>query len=657
MPGFPIGRILVANRGEIACRIIATARRLGIETVAVHSDADRHALHVRMADQTVAIGPPPPAESYLRSDRIIDAAISSGAEAIHPGYGFLAENAGFAEEVRQAGITFIGPSAESIMKMGLKDEAKRIMFEAGVPVLPGYSEPGQEDDDLAAGAAATGYPLLIKPVAGGGGKGMRIVRREQDFAQELDLARREARSAFGNDAVLLERLIENSRHVEVQIFGDHAGNIVHLFERDCSLQRRHQKIVEESPAPSCGKALRSRLHESAVAAGKAINYHGAGTVEFITDASNGALPDAFWFLEMNTRLQVEHPVTELVTGIDLVEWQLRIAAGERLPCRQEEIDCQGHAIEARLYAEDVASGFLPSTGRLTRFDVPDGCRVDSGVEAGDAVSPHYDPMLAKVICAGATRDAARMSLLDALGQIRLSGVSSNIAMLRAILANDGFAAGGIDTGWLGREFLPPTEAAGPPDAAVVLASIELSGLGGGLSAGDGFRIWGGGRWDMLLGQGADTFTASLQTGDGDELTVRLGDAHHRCRHTRSGWQVEGSEPAPFVCADDGQAWVFLDGVWEFERIESVAGADRDAGRQTGIPAPLPGIVRQIVVADGQRRRKGDPVATIEAMKMEHVLRAPSDGEIGQIMVSEGDQVGEGDLVATYSPESQPEEER
>src|SRR6056297_884777 len=472
-------RILVANRGEIACRVMRTARSLGVEVVAVYSDADRAAAHVALADRAVHIGGSAPADSYLRGDAIIAAALETGAEAIHPGYGFLSENPDFVEAVEAAGLVFIGPSAAAIRAMGLKDAAKRLMHEAGVPVVPGYHGNDQDAALLAAEADAIGYPVLIKAVAGGGGKGMRLVEHPHGFAESLESARSEAETAFGNSDVLIEKYILKPRHIELQVFGD-GTRAVHLFERDCSLQRRHQKVIEEAPAPGMTPEMRAAMGDAAVRAAEAIGYKGAGTVEFIVDGADGLRPDGFWFMEMNTRLQVEHPVTEAVTGVDLVEWQLRVAAGEGLPARQADLSITGHAFEARLYAEDVPKGFLPATGRLSHLVFSQGCRADSGVRAGDEISPFYDPMIAKVITHGPTRAVALRRLVRALEGTEVAGTVTNLAFLGALARHAGFADGDVDTGLIARDIdtlvVPP--APGPRETALAaLAGLGLLGDG------------------------------------------------------------------------------------------------------------------------------------------------------------------------------------
>ena len=466
-------RILIANRGEIACRVMATARRLGVETVAVFSDADEGARHVAMADRAMRIGPPPAVESYLNRNAILAAAQATGAEAIHPGYGFLSENPDFAEAVVTAGLVFIGPSAGAIRAMGLKDAAKAMMKRAGVPVVPGYHGEDQDPAHLAQEAGRIGYPVLIKAVAGGGGKGMRRVDESPAFAEALAGAKREAKGAFGNDVVLIEKYVSTPRHIELQIFGD-GTRAVHLFERDCSLQRRHQKVIEEAPAPGMTPEMREAIGAAAVRAAETIGYAGAGTVEFIVDASEGLRPDRFWFMEMNTRLQVEHPVTEAITGLDLVEWQLRVAAGEPLPLRQEDLSVTGHAVEARLYAEDVPAGFLPATGRLSRLRFPEGARVETGVREGDAISPWYDPMIAKLIAHAPAREEAWARLGRALDATQVAGCVTNLAFLGALVRHEGVRAGDVDTDLIARHLGRLAAAVPPPHEAIAAAALAVT---------------------------------------------------------------------------------------------------------------------------------------------------------------------------------------
>ena len=450
-------KILIANRGEIACRIIKTAKRMGIATVAVYSDADACALHVKQADEAMHIGGPAATDSYLLSDRVIDAALQTGAEAVHPGYGFLSENPAFAEKLAKAGLVFIGPTAEAIRKMGLKDEAKKLMQKAGVPVVPGYHGPNQDADFLAEEAAKIGYPVLIKARAGGGGKGMRLVEKPADFAAYLASAQREGKASFGDANVLIEKYITAPRHIEVQVFGDSLGNIVHLFERDCSLQRRHQKVVEEAPAPDMPEDVRTVMTQAATRAAAEISYEGAGTIEFIVDGSGPLRADGFWFMEMNTRLQVEHPVTEAITGQDLVEWQLRVAAGESLPLSQDQLAINGHAFEARIYAEDPQNDFMPAPGMLAEVRFGTGCRADTGVQTGDKVSPFYDPMIAKLISHETTRGAALTSLKQALNETICAGTQTNLTFLSRLCGDADFAQGRLDTGLIGRKSVRLTQ--------------------------------------------------------------------------------------------------------------------------------------------------------------------------------------------------------
>ncbi len=643
-------KVLIANRGEIACRIIRTARRLGLTSVAVFSDADARAMHVRLADESYHLGGSRPSESYLEHEKIILAARESGSDAIHPGYGFLSENPEFAQLVRDEGLVFIGPSAESIRRMSLKDSAKFLMAEAGVPVVPGNPVGKQDDASLRTIADEIGYPVLIKPVAGGGGKGMRVVKRKTEFDQELRQARREAQSSFGSSDVFVEKFVESPRHIEIQVFGDQSGNMIHLFERDCSVQRRYQKIIEESPAPGVTEEYRQHLCSAAVKAARAVEYVGAGTVEFIASQTEDRMPGAFWFLEMNTRLQVEHPVTEAVTGFDLVEWQFRIAAGEELPCRQEDIVLNGHAMEARLYAEDVAKGFLPAPGLLTRLQFAEGVRVDTGVEQGDSIPPFYDPMIAKVISHGKSRHDARSILDTALACTQLSGVSSNIPLLRAVLAQNRFIAGTSGTGWLEGEFLAGTNAGPPPDEAVAFAGLQLSGLGSGLSAESGFRLWDRACWDVLLACGPSSYRLTLTVCDRSSVTVEVGDQLYRLHHLDTGWQSGNTGHRPFLCDCDGKAFVFLEGIWEFLPIASEAVQTCRGETGSDILSPMPGVVRRLMVSPGQVVCRGERVAAIEAMKMEHMLLAPRDGQVSGVRVSEGDQVLEGELIVSLSDE-------
>ena len=658
-------KILIANRGEIACRVMRTARRLGMRTVAVYSDADRDALHVASADEAFRIGPPAAAESYLDGARIIEAALASGAEAIHPGYGFLSENAGFAEAVEAAGLVFVGPPAAAIRAMGLKDAAKALMERAGVPVVPGYHGDAQDFFALAERAEEIGYPVLIKARAGGGGKGMRRVEDASGLRAALDGARREAESSFGDGAVLIEKYLGRARHIEVQVFGDRHGNAVHLFERDCSLQRRHQKVIEEAPAPGMTAAMRHEMGEAAVRAANAIGYVGAGTAEFIADVSEGLRPDRFFFMEMNTRLQVEHPVTEAITGQDLVEWQFLVAAGERLPLRQEELSIDGWAFEARLYAENPAKGFLPSTGRLVRLDMPAGeARVDTGVRAGDAITPFYDPLLAKLIVHGPSREAALRKLQDALGRCRIAGIATNAGFLARLAAEPGFAAGQVDTGLIDRtlaELAPEPEA--PPEAWAIAALAAL-GLLEPAPGGDpwaslrGFRLWaadsqfanlesGGLRRDVRVGVlGGDRYEIHEEAA---ALEVRILEATGQGARIDIGGRIEKVEMARAGPA----LTVFLGGAtYDFAVPDHHEADAADAGDADRIVAPMPGKITHVAVSAGSRVARGEALIVMEAMKMELTLTAPRDGVVEAIAVATGDQVVEGAVLLALAAEAE-----
>ncbi len=598
-----ITSLLIANRGEIACRIIRTAREMGIRTVAVYSDADAKALHVREADEAVHIGPSPARESYLIGEKIIAAAKATGAEAIHPGYGFLSENAEFAQAVADAGLVWIGPKPPSITAMGLKDAAKKLMADAGVPVTPGYMGENQNPAYLAEQAAGIGYPVLIKAVAGGGGKGMRKVDAAADFADMLASCQREAAASFGNDHVLIEKYILTPRHIEVQVFGDTHGNVVHLFERDCSLQRRHQKVIEEAPAPGMDEATRADLCAAAVRAAKAVDYVGAGTVEFIADASEGLRADRIWFMEMNTRLQVEHPVTEEITGIDLVEWQLRVASGEPIPLKQDELAINGWAMEARLYAEDPAKGFLPSIGTLELFQLPEHSgRVDTGVYEGAEVSPFYDPMIAKVIAWGEDREEARELLSEMLEDSAIWPVKTNSAFLINALDHPDFVAGTVDTGLIGRDGDAMAEEPVPTSQALTNAAMAMVPR----ALQSGFRL-----------NAADVRSAPFLL-DGKRVEVEL-----------HGPGAEAPAPAMLV-AEAGSVWQLAP--WR---------ADASAGGAAGdgaILSPMPGKVIAVDVATGDKVTKGQKLLTLEAMKMEHSLTAPFDGVVAELNATAGAQV-------------------
>jgi acetyl-CoA carboxylase biotin carboxylase subunit len=621
--------LLIANRGEIACRVIATAKRLGIATVAVYSDADIGALHVALADKALRIGPAPAQESYLKGGAILAAARASGAEAIHPGYGFLSENAEFAEACAIAGIVFVGPPPSAIRAMGLKDRAKALMAKAGVPVVPGYLGDSQSPKHLANEASKIGYPVLIKAVAGGGGKGMRRVDAAKDFVAALEGAQREAKGAFGDDRVLIEKYVSRPRHIEMQVFADNHGNAVHLFERDCSLQRRHQKVIEEAPAPGMPEAMRKAMSEAAVKAAKAVGYAGAGTIEFIADASEGLKADRFWFMEMNTRLQVEHPVTEAITGLDLVEWQLRVAAGEKLPKAQSDIRMSGHAIEARLYAEDPQSGFLPSIGTLERLKLPEGARVDSGVREGDAVTMFYDPMIAKVIAHDATRKGAAAKLAGALAKAEIAGVRTNNAFLIRALSDSDFVSGEIDTGFIDHKGAALISHGAPGEVLAATAAFVARTRRHKIdddpwSAQDGFRL--GARARESVEFALEGKRESVEVPDeGPAMTV-LRLANGAIAAIRGGETFE---------------------LMEYDPLASAEAAGEAADR---IVTPMPGKVARILVKEGERVVRGQPIAVLEAMKMEHTLASPGDLEIETVAVAAGDQVGEGTLVVRFKPE-------
>ncbi|MFW2541729.1 acetyl/propionyl/methylcrotonyl-CoA carboxylase subunit alpha [Primorskyibacter sp. 2E107] len=630
--------ILIANRGEIACRVMETARGMGLRCVAVYSEADAAAKHVTMADEAVCIGGAAPAESYLRGDRIIEAARQTGAQAIHPGYGFLSENPDFVQAVEAAGLTFIGPSASAIRKMGLKDAAKALMEEASVPVVPGYHGADQDPASLAQEAEKIGYPVLIKAVAGGGGKGMRLVERAEDFADGLERATAEARTAFGNDAVLIEKFVSQPRHIEVQVFGD-GNRAVHLFERDCSLQRRHQKVIEEAPAPGMTEEMRAAMGAAAVRAAEAIGYKGAGTVEFIVDGSDGLRADGFWFMEMNTRLQVEHPVTEAITGVDLVEWQIRVAAGESLPLAQEALAINGHSFEARLYAEDVPAGFLPATGHLSLLEFPEGVRADSGVSSGDDISPHYDPMIAKLVVHGPTRAVALKRLSRALRETRVAGTVTNLAFLGALAEHSGFAAGEVDTGLIARDLEYLTqEPELTPDiiASAALCAARLDSEGG---YERGFALWQPMVQTLVL-RGAQEHICRLAFSGQNDVKINVEGAEIHAQFRGERWWLNG-RPAPRVHRAGAHLTVLRDYGVAFDYIDPLDRAAEAAGGSGVTLAPMPGKVVAVLVEPGQAVQAGVRLAVLEAMKMEHTLTADLDGIVAEVLVSEGDQVEAG----------------
>jgi 3-methylcrotonyl-CoA carboxylase alpha subunit len=662
-------RILIANRGEIACRVARTARRMGIHSIAVYSDADSGAMHVAACDEAHRLGPAPARESYLRGDRIIEIALASGAQAIHPGYGFLSENEAFATAVAKAGLIFVGPPPSAIRAMGSKSESKAIMAKAGVRLVPGYHGAGQDDALLAREADGIGYPVLIKASAGGGGKGMRVVERAADFAAALASARREAKSGFGDDKMLLEKYLDQPRHIEMQVFADTHGQCVHLFERDCSVQRRHQKVLEEAPAPGMTRERRLEMGAAAVAAAQAIGYVGAGTVEFIVDKHG-----SFHFMEMNTRLQVEHPVTEMITGLDLVEWQLRVAAGERLPLTQESLDFFGHAIEARIYAEDPERGFLPSIGRIAYLAAPpesDSVRIDTGVRAGDDISQFYDPMIAKLVAWGEDRASALRRLRRALASYRVIGVTTNIAFLQRVVAHPAFAEARLDTGLIGRyqaELLAPPAAPSPRVLAIAaiaefLALVDEAAERARASA-DRYSPWHAiDPWwlnstshaisSVYTAQGV-TYETRLTSSGGNFHVVIAGagpvDVSLAARASRQGDELsialDGSRVKASVVRLGGQRHVFVDGQSQkLTLLEPLAHATADEHRDGHLAAPMSGTIVAVLVNAGDAVAKGAPLLILEAMKMEHTIAAPAAGIVSAVHYRQGDQVKEGaDLI-------------
>ncbi|MFZ2028766.1 MAG: acetyl/propionyl/methylcrotonyl-CoA carboxylase subunit alpha [Vitreimonas sp.] len=618
--------VLIANRGEIARRVIRTCKKFGVRTVAVYSEADSNALHVREADAAELIGPPPAKESYLRGDKIIAAATKHGAEAIHPGYGFLSENAEFADAVTKAGLIWIGPRPDSIRAMGLKDAAKKLMAEAGVPTTPGYLGEDQSEARLQEEADKIGYPVLIKAVAGGGGKGMRKVEKATEFSAALASAKREAASSFGDDRVLLEMYVQRPRHIEVQVFGDTHGNVVHLFERDCSLQRRHQKVIEEAPAPGMDAATRKAVTDAAVLAAKAVNYVGAGTIEFIADASQGLRGDRIWFMEMNTRLQVEHPVTEEITGQDLVEWQLRVASGEKLPLKQEELKINGWAMEARLYAEDPSTGFLPSIGKLDYFSLPEDLRIETGVQTLDEVSPFYDPMVAKIIARGEDRPSAIAALYCGCRSVSVWRVKTNAGFLTRCLAEPEFVAGNVDTSFIPSRGASLSDQPPPPGnlAGHVAAGLLMAQQRSGIATRDPWRLLQGFRMN-----GAADPKVRLKVG-GETIVVTPDPSRILGNVIRSG----------------ETAVVFFNGeAYEFTLDTGERAAGEAAGGDGAILSPMPGKIVSVAAKQGASVKKGDALLVLEAMKMEHTLTAPFDGKVVEFKAKAGDQVGEGVLLA------------
>ncbi|MBP0598252.1 acetyl/propionyl/methylcrotonyl-CoA carboxylase subunit alpha [Herbaspirillum sp. LeCh32-8] len=661
-----LNKILIANRGEIACRVAATARRMGIATVAVYSDADARAKHVQACDESVRLGPAPAKESYLCGDKIIAAALATGAQGIHPGYGFLSENAGFAQACADAGLVFIGPPASAIHAMGSKSAAKALMEKAAVPLVPGYHGERQESDFLRGEADRIGYPVLLKASAGGGGKGMRVVERSEDFEAALASCKREAISSFGDDRVLVEKYLTRPRHIEIQVFADTHGNCVYLFERDCSVQRRHQKVLEEAPAPGMSAERRAAMGEAAVAAARAVGYVGAGTVEFIANQDG-----SFYFMEMNTRLQVEHPVTEMITGQDLVEWQLRVASGEALPLRQDALRIAGHAIEARIYAENPEKGFLPSIGTLARMRTASAVefrlneagasqaaavRIDSGVREGDAISPFYDPMIAKLIVWGANRDAALRNMARALAQYQIVGLATNIGFLQRLVTGAAFSQAELDTGLIERhhDALFPAPAAPPMEilafaAAAVLTEESTAGNSADpWSSTHGWRMNGKLLRTLEFADDAGASTLQMEyAGNGSGCTLSSGAQSHALR-------IESVRDGAFSITLDGRllrADVVREGDWlhvfdgraqrSLRHVDPMAHAGHSEAEGGRLTAPMPGKIVAVLAQKGSSVGKGAPLLIMEAMKMEHTIAAPADGTVEDLLYAVGDQVAEG----------------
>ena len=655
--------LLIANRGEIAVRVIRTAKAMGLRTVAVYSETDRGALHVAMADEAVLLGPSRARDSYLNVERVIEAARQSGAEAIHPGYGFLSENADFAKACLEAGLIFVGPTAEMMTAMGSKSGSKELMEKAGVPLVPGYHGGAQDDATLAKAAAKIGFPVLVKASAGGGGRGMRIVRKADELAASVESAKREAKAAFGDDRVLIEKLVENPRHIEVQVIGDSHGNLLSLFERECTLQRRHQKVIEEAPSPTLDADQRDAVCAAARKAAAAVNYVGAGTIEFV---SNGK--DVF-FIEMNTRLQVEHPVTELITGLDLVEWQLRVAAGEKLPLTQQQITLRGHAIEARVYAENPDKNFMPSVGKIRSWNMPDqqdGLRIDAGYRTGDMVSPHYDAMLAKVIAWAPTRDAAIDRLGRALEQSDVRGVVTNIPFLAALISHPAVRANAIDTGFIERELKHLTARAKPPQdlefAAAVAAILEEEAKAGKKAAGEAKSPWGTAGW-MPVGRRQRVFVfrhsegeqkVCLHYGRGPATLVigkrEIGFAALPAISGGLGLTLDGTKSHVVAMLEGHELYARTrNGRFDLHWVDPFGGETEEHVGEDRIVAPLPGTVVALLAEVGAKLEKGAPILTLEVMKMEQTLRAPFAGILKSLKCKVGDIVGEGVELADIEP--------
>lgn len=660
-------KLLIANRGEIACRIIETARRLGVATVAVYSEVDTNARHVRMANEALYLGPSPAAQSYLRGDLILEVAQQTGAEAIHPGYGFLSENSAFAQACATAGIVFVGPRPDAIRDMGLKDRAKAIAIEVGAPVLPGYWGQDQSEERLIAEAQKLGFPLLIKAVAGGGGRGIRAVAALDDLLPALVSAKREAAASFGDDAVMLEHLVQRPRHLEVQIFGDQHGNLVHMFERDCSIQRRRQKLVEEAPAPGMSEEVRESLTQAALKIAKAVNYSNAGTIEFVADGAGPLRPDGFWFLEMNTRLQVEHPVTEAITGLDLVEWQLRVAAGERLPLSQSEIKMTGAAIEARIVAEDPTKDFLPSSGLISGLPPVSDLRVDSGFDLGDIFPDAYDSLLEKVIAHGVDRNAAIEALRRHLESRVITGITTNNGYLARLCGQQSFISGGVHTGLLADEAqaLMKLPASTPRLAGLAAIGVQLvreaqaQSTISAFGACDGWRLNAPPSLAIAFDLEAVPLLATLQS-DQTQISARVeGDhaivvrRHVHLQPNGAGWSVTLSyaDHAATILVDGHGAYVIEAGeAWRYPFARATSDIDaHDAGDE--LKANLPGKIVSVTSQSGQAIKKGEVLIVLEAMKMEHSLAAPRDGVIAEMLVAIGRQVRAGEILLRLAPQT------
>ena len=650
-----IDSVLVANRGEIACRVIRTARSLGLRTVAVYSDPDQDALHADLADESIGIGGASPVESYLDIGKILAAARTAGVGAIHPGCGFLAENDRFAEKVRSSGIVFIGPDTTTIRQMGRKDLAKRVMEDAQLPVIPGCDGSGLTDEQLTVVAETIGYPLMVKAVSGGGGRGMRMVRSPDRLLPAVAAARTEAELSFGNDGILLERFIGCARHIEVQVLADHAGNVVHLFERDCTLQRRNQKVIEEAPAPDLSADFRERLYEFAVRAARVIGYRGAGTVEFLADWSRGPDPECLWFMEMNTRLQVEHTVTEMITGLDLVELQFCIANGMELPFSQDELECSGHAFEARICTEDVGNGFLPSDGQITKLEFPADCRVDHGTRQWDTVSLHYDSLLAKLVVHGFNRKEALGRLSETLRATVIKGPVTNIPLLIAIADHAEFMQDRHDSGFMEREFGTSPDHAEPRTRVLFVAAAAVADRRQAGKQFSGFTLWNPLRHSVKIrwkDRIFDIFITFMRPG-----VYGMSTAGKRGVVARNGdaWHLDGTATDVACLHDNGRVYVFESCIWGFDVIDDL---DARTGNATGagsIVSPMPGTVTRMAVDAGDRVDSGDLVATIEAMKMVHEIRAPTEGIIAAVSKETGDRIMAGDSIATYRTEAGPED--